>query len=161
MNFGADSIDISQPLGGRLNQPLPLIPDGTRVVVSEQEIEACQNWLSFHRLWGQLSGAALRAIAQSLQIFRVDPQTLIYQEGQPATGLYLLKWGAVEIYRLSPIGKSLIRQRSAGDLFGYVSLMAQGDHGRHQTQAIALTASELWFLPQAQFHQLDAAVCRH
>ncbi|WP_017301603.1 cyclic nucleotide-binding domain-containing protein [Nodosilinea nodulosa] len=124
------------------------------VTLDEDAILECSNWLSFHRIWGQLPAEALQALAQSLHIFRVDPQTLIYQEGQPATGLYLLKWGAVEIYRLSPIGKSLIRQRSAGDLFGYVSLMANPDHGRHQTQAIALTASELWFLPQAQFHQL-------
>jgi CRP-like cAMP-binding protein len=121
---------------------------------SAEEIADCQTWLSFHRLWGQLPAEALAAIAQALQPFRAEAQTLIYQEGHPATGLYILKWGAVEIYRLSPIGKSLIRQRSAGDLFGYVSLMAQGDRGQHQTQAIALTACELWFLPQAQFHQL-------
>ena len=65
-----------------------------------------------------------------------------------------MKWGSVEVYRLSPIGKSLIRYRSAGELFGYVSLMANLPNGQHQTQAIALTASEIWFLPQAQFRQL-------
>lgn len=71
------------------------------VTLGEDAILECSNWLSFHRLWGQLSAEALQDLAQSLQVFRVDPQTLIYQEGQPATGLYLLKWGAVEIYRLS------------------------------------------------------------
>lgn len=69
-------------------------------------------------------------------------------------GLYLLKWGAVEIARRSAIGKSLIRYRNAGELFGYVSLMANPENSRHQTQAIALTASEIWFLPEAQFRQL-------
>ncbi|MBW4468344.1 MAG: cyclic nucleotide-binding domain-containing protein [Pegethrix bostrychoides GSE-TBD4-15B] len=120
----------------------------------DKAIEDCLNWLSFHRLWGQLPAAVLQAIAQSLQSFRVEPQTPIYREGQNNIGLYLLKWGAVEIARLSPIGKSLIRYRSAGELFGYVSLMANPKNGSHQTQAIALTASEIWFLPEARFRQL-------
>jgi len=62
--------------------------------------------------------------------------------------------GAVEIQRLSPIGQSLIRQRSAGELFGYVSLLANPGSAQHQTQAIALTASEIWFLPQRLLRQL-------
>ncbi|MGA7931938.1 MAG: cyclic nucleotide-binding domain-containing protein, partial [Kovacikia sp.] len=138
--------------------PEPLLPlgaDSTHGVTSNQQsVLDCSQWLGFHRVWGQLPEKVLTAIAQSLQCFRVESQTLIYQEGQPNIGLYLLKWGAVEIYRLSPIGKSLIRYRSAGELFGYVSLMATPENGRHQTQAIALTASEIWFLPEARFRQL-------
>ncbi len=138
--------------------PEPLLPlgaDSTSMAPSnEQVVLECSQWLSFHRLWGQLPAQILTAIAESLQCFRVEPQTLIYQEGQDNIGLYLLKWGAVEIARLSPIGKSLIRYRSAGELFGYVSLMANPENSRHQTQAIALTASEIWFLPEAQFRQL-------
>ncbi len=151
MDCEIDSHNSFQPEPTSSDEPLPLIAGN---VQSAEEIENCQTWLSFHRLWGQLPAEALGAIAQALHPFRAAAQTLIYQEGHPTTGLYILKWGAVEIYRLSPIGKSLIRQRSAGDLFGYVSLMAQGDHGQHQTQAIALTACELWFLPQAQFRPL-------
>ncbi|MBE9109214.1 cyclic nucleotide-binding domain-containing protein [Nodosilinea sp. LEGE 07298] len=151
MDCETDSQNPFQPEPTSSDETLPLIAGK---VQSAEEIADCQTWLSFHRLWGQLPAEALAAIAQALHPFRAEAQTLIYQEGHPATGLYILKWGAVEIYRLSPIGKSLIRQRSAGDLFGYVSLMAQGDRGQHQTQAIALTACELWFLPQAQFRQL-------
>lgn len=123
-------------------------------IADKAAVEECCNWLKFHRLWGQLPDLALQDIARSLHLLKVEPRTSIYQTNQPAIGLYLLKWGAVEIYRLSSIGKSLIRHRSAGELFGYASLMANPENGRHQTQAIALTASEIWFLPQAQFHQL-------
>ncbi len=133
------------PLGAGLDG-LP-IPDADTA-------EECCNWLKFHRLWGQLPDLALQDIARSLHLLKVEPGTLIYQMDQPVIGLYLLKWGAVEIYRLSPIGKSLIRHRSAGELFGYVSLMANLENRKHQTQAIALTASEVWFLPQVQFRQL-------
>lgn len=137
------------------DQPLPWSTDVVNTVMSDDKaVEDCRNWLSFHRLWGQLPAQILTAIAQSLICFRVEPQTLIYQEGQDNIGLYLLKWGTVEISRLSSIGKSLIRYRSAGELFGYVSLMANPENGSHQTQATALTASEIWFLPQAQFRQL-------
>lgn len=151
MDYETDSKNPLQPEPIGLDQPLPWI---TGKAQSAKEVANCQTWLSFHRLWGQLPDEVLQALAQSLQPFRVEAQTRIYQEGHPATGLYLLKWGAVEIYRLSALGKSLIRQRSAGDLFGYVSLMAQGERGQHQTQAIALTACDLWFLPQAQFRQI-------
>ncbi len=117
-------------------------------------VEECGNWLRFHRLWGQLSDRALQDIARSLHLLKVEADTIIYQANQPAIGLYLMKWGAVEIYRISSIGKSQIRPRSAGDLFGYVTLIAKLKEGKHQTQAIAVTKSEIWFLPQAKFWQL-------
>ncbi|MBE9176520.1 cyclic nucleotide-binding domain-containing protein, partial [Synechocystis salina LEGE 06155] len=41
-----------------------------------------------------------------------------------------------------------------GDVFGHVSLMTKLKNGKHQTQAIALTESEIWFLSFAQFQQL-------
>ena len=114
----------------------------------------CCNWLRFHRLWGQLPDRVLQEIARSLHLCKVAAGTIVYQTHQPAIGLYLIKWGAVEIYRISSIGRSQIRPRSAGDLFGYVTLIAQLQEGKHQTQAIAVTDSEIWFLPQAQFGQL-------
>ncbi|MEA5477902.1 cyclic nucleotide-binding domain-containing protein [Pseudanabaena galeata UHCC 0370] len=119
----------------------------------EAEAECC-NWLRFHRLWGQLPDRTLQDIARSLHLFKVEAGTIIYQTNQPAIGLYLMKWGAVEIYRTSLIGRSQIRPRSAGDLFGYVTLIAKLKEGKHQTQAIAITNSEIWFLPQARFWQL-------
>lgn len=116
--------------------------------------EECGNWLRFHRLWGQLPDRTLQEIARSLHLFKVEAGTIIYQANQPAIGLYLMKWGAVEIYRTSLIGRSQIRPRSAGDLFGYVTLIVKLKDGKHQTQAIAVTNSEIWFLPQARFWEL-------
>ncbi|WP_231948360.1 hypothetical protein [Phormidesmis priestleyi] len=69
------------------DQPLPLIADVlSSFAVDDSVIEEWRNWLSFHRLWGQLPADVLTAIAQSLQCFRVEPQTLIYQEGQKTLG---------------------------------------------------------------------------
>ncbi len=137
-------------------QPLPFsLNDWKDINADKQGTAECSDWLGFHRVWGQLSAEALQAIAHSLQTFRVEPQTLIYQEGQTPIGLYLIKWGTVEIFRQSPIGPSLIRYRNAGDLFGY-TLIANAVAEAYQTSAIALTASEIFFLPQATFQTLMA-----
>ncbi|QKQ75335.1 hypothetical protein FBB35_20365 [Nostoc sp. TCL240-02] len=73
------------------------------MTVNDKVVEDCQNWLSFHPVWGELPVEALQAIAQSFHCFGVEPQTLIYQEGQTPIGLYLLKSGTVEIFQRSLI----------------------------------------------------------
>ncbi len=135
------------------DRPLPLMPDLANGGVDEQEVAACIDWLRVHPRWGQLSPAALQAIVRSFHCFEVEPQTLIYQEGQTPIGLYLLKQGTVEIFRQSPIGQLSIRSRNAGDLFGYM-LVANAVEGTYQTNAIALTASKIGFLPQTDFQAL-------
>ncbi len=136
-------------------QPLPL---GTRVVsvqqLDEQAISECFDWLSFHRIWGVLGDDALRAIAGTLHLFKLEAGTEIYREGQTPVGLYFLKWGAVEIYRSSAVGKTHILYRSAGDLFGYTPLVADRADATYQSSAIALSASEVWCLRQEDFKQL-------
>ncbi|QFS52091.1 putative nitrogen regulatory protein [Nostoc sphaeroides CCNUC1] len=134
-----------------MEQPLPLITDD--VTADEKVVEDCQNWLNSHPVWGQLPAEALKAIAQSFHCFVVEPQTLIYQEGQTPIGLYFLKSGTVEIFQRSQIGQLLIRYRNAGDLFGH-TLIANAVAGTYQTSAIALAKSDIWFLPQAAFHRL-------
>jgi polyferredoxin/CRP-like cAMP-binding protein len=136
--------------------PAVLGADSASAIATDQQfIAEASRWLTLHRVWGQLPPDLVRAIAQCLSLFRVEAKTFIYQQGQPPLGLYWLKWGTVEIFRQSPIGKSLIRYRNAGDLFGYGALLAQTGEGVYSTSAIALTASEIWFLPEADFRQLE------
>lgn len=135
----------------------PVTPSMDAIALDASAILECEQWLSFHRIWGRLPDATLGAIAQSLQLFRVEARTPIYQEGQIPIGFYLLKWGSVEIMRRSPLGNSLIRYRNAGELFGHLALVASEAVEPHQTSAIALTSCEIWFLPQTTFHQLERA----
>ncbi|MBD2663069.1 sigma-54 interaction domain family [Richelia sinica FACHB-800] len=134
-------------------QPLPLHKDEGN---DEKCVQNFYHWLNLHQVWGKLPADAKDAIAQSSHYLQVAPQTLIYQEGQTPTGVYLLKSGTVEIFQSSPIGQLLIRYRNPGDLFGY-TLIANGVEGTYQTSAIALTQSEICFLPKAAFHQLIVA----
>ncbi|WP_199336864.1 hypothetical protein [Oscillatoria sp. FACHB-1407] len=126
-----------RPLVVVREQPLPWGMNGWQdTVVDEVAVADCSHWLSSHRAWGQLPTQALTAIAQSSFCFPVKAQTLIYQEGQTPIGLYLLKEGNIEIFRQSPIGKSLICCRNVGDLFG-CTLIANAVEGAYQTSAIA------------------------
>jgi polyferredoxin/CRP-like cAMP-binding protein len=126
----------------------------TAQVLDPPAILERSNWLSFHRVWGVLGNESLQAIAQSLHCLSVEPGTELYQQGQTPIGLYLLKWGTVEIYRQSPVGRTHIRYRSAGDLFGYVPLVEVAASATYQAGAIALTRSEIWFLRRADFERL-------
>ncbi|HEY9835023.1 MAG TPA: cyclic nucleotide-binding domain-containing protein, partial [Stenomitos sp.] len=156
MNSGTTSSDLfpSQSILPIPEQPLPLaIAPATTVVSEEQAIAEYGGWLKFHRVWGDLPESAFWELCQSFHCFQVPPGTLIYQEGHTPIGLYLLRWGSVEIFQESPLGKLSICYRHAGELFGY-TLVASSDEGTYQTNAIALTASEILFLPQAQFRQL-------
>jgi transcriptional regulator with AAA-type ATPase domain len=129
--------------------------DRTGAVANDEHlISETSHWFALHRVWGQLPSDLVQAIARCLHLFRVEAKTFIYQQGQTPLGLYWLKWGTVEIFRQSPLGKSLIRYRNAGDLFGHGALLAQTGAGSYQTSAIALTTSEIWFLPQTDFQQL-------
>lgn len=146
----------SQPIATvleQLEQPLPYQPDYLDSEPNDQILAECQQWLNKHQDWGRLPAEILQAIAHSLLYFQVDPQTLIYQEGQTPIGLYFLKSGTIEIFRRSVIGRSLIRYRNAGDLFGHL-LIANTTSGTYQSNAIALTSSEIYFLPKDSYERL-------
>lgn len=134
------------------DRPLPLQLDGDRPT-DDPVISQYSSWLRGQRVWASLPESALQALIRSLHYFPVEPRTLIYREGQTPIGLYLLKSGKVEIFRESSIGKSSIFYRHIGEVFGY-TLVASSDEGTYHSSAIALTASELLFLPQAQFLEL-------
>lgn len=139
-------------------QIVPLQPKDNQVRDQEElTVSECYNWLSFHRVWGELQERPLKAIARSLQLLKVEQGTEIYRENQAPVGLYLLKWGTVEIYRLSLVGKTHMLYRNAGELFGYVPVINRQEHACYQASAIALSASEIWFLSQADFEKLSRA----
>lgn len=150
---GYQSQPIATGSATALEQPLPDSCDYLDSDSSDQILVECQQWLNKHQDWGKLPADILQAIAHSLHYFQVDSQDLIYQEGQTPIGLYFLKSGMVEIFRQSAIGRSLIRYRNAGDLFGHL-LIANTTSGAYQSNAIALTTSEIYFLPKDAFEKL-------
>jgi len=148
------SIFPSRSIPPSLDQPLPqLIDCDPTVAPDEAEMAEYILWLGSQRTWESLPESAMQAIARLFHRFQVEAGSLIYLEGQTPIGLYLLKLGKVEIFQQSPIGKLSIRDRHPGDLFGY-TLVASSDEGTYHSSAIALTASEILFLPQKPFLEL-------
>ena len=143
----------AQPIATVLEQLLPYQPDYLDSEQNAQIIAECQQWLTQHQEWGKLPAEIDQEIAHSLLYLQVDQQTLIYQEGQTPIGLYFLKSGTIEIFRQSANGRSLIRYRNAGDLFGQL-LIANTVSGTYQSNAIALTSSEIYFLPIDTYEKL-------
>ncbi|WP_413162293.1 cyclic nucleotide-binding domain-containing protein [Capilliphycus salinus ALCB114379] len=133
---------------------LPLMPPEASPL-NGQALEDCIDWLSFHRVWGALSPKAIAAIAHSLQILHTQAQIEIYQEKTILQGLYFLKWGTVEIYRHSTIGKTHIIYRNAGDIFGYLPLFNNSNPCISTTSAITITPCELWFLGRESLENLQ------
>jgi len=133
--------------------PLQPTPD-VDITLDDQAIQECCNWLSFHRVWGELSDAAIHAMARAFQPLTVEPNCEIYRQGLQPAGLYLLKWGTVEIYRHSLVGRTHITYRNAGETFGYVPLVENQDTASYRASAVALTKSEIWFLGQVEFRTL-------
>jgi polyferredoxin/CRP-like cAMP-binding protein len=137
-------------------QPLPLQPIYSESQPDQQEVIERANWLSFHRVWGRLSQEVIDAIAQSLQQIKVEPNTEIYRQDSKPVGLYLLKWGSVEIYRQSLVGKTHIIYRNAGEMFGYLPLVENQANATYQVSAVALSKSEIWFLRRDEFDKLQS-----
>lgn len=121
----------------------------------EDRIQNQLDWLTFHRLWGQLPELLLFDLARMQVLLKVGSGELVYEEGQKPQGLYWLKWGTIEIYRQSLMGRSHILYRQAGDALGYIPLLSSNQgQATYPSSAIARTTSELLWITVDQFQDL-------
>jgi CRP-like cAMP-binding protein len=74
------------------------------------------------------------------------PRQVIFHEGTPANGLYVLCYGTVKLYQSDRFGRDfIIDVATPGTVLGELGL---GDHEVYSTSAEALTESQLSFLPR-------------
>lgn len=72
----------------------------------------------------RLSNAALDALAAATVLRRVEHNTVITLEGEPADAMYLVATGRVKIVRYSMEGREyIVRVAEAGDLFNTVPML--------------------------------------
>ena len=139
------------------NASIPLHPESSPATMETAQYLEAENWLSFHHVWGKMSDATISAIAQHLQFLPILANVSIYRENQIPQGLYFLKWGTVETYRNSAIGKHHITDHKAGEVFGYLPLVTNELDHAYQANAVTLTPSEVWFLDRDTFQALTQA----
>lgn len=77
---------------------------------------------------------------------------IVFVEGEPCPGLFVVKTGSVKLYRTSPEGEEhyvgMIRQA------GCFECAPLFDKGSNPVSAVALAPSTLYFLPASIFHSL-------
>ncbi len=108
----------------------------------------------------QLHALAARAVARAFA-----PGEIIFMEGDPSAGLWIVESGRVKAYRLSPDGDEyVLRIFGPGDTFNDLAAL---DGAPNAAGASALTRVIAWVIPTADFvaalaadHGLALAVIR-
>jgi signal transduction histidine kinase len=116
-------------------------------------VAACVDWLeslsmallSDCPLFNQLPEAELRGIEAAAQVRTAAPGTVVFQEGDPGDGLYVIIRGTVEVScMVSPTERRTLSVFKAGEVFGEMAVI---DSQPRSATATASAEAELAFLP--------------
>jgi CRP/FNR family transcriptional regulator, cyclic AMP receptor protein len=98
----------------------------------------------------------LNAIRDTMQPVRVLPREVLFEEGTPATSLYVVESGSLKVSRRTGTGRQrIVALLGPGALFGELSML---DGSARDATVTAVSRSELLELPQAGF---DAWLSEH
>ena len=102
--------------------------------------------------FGVLPPDELRALACHCIIKRLGKDELLFAEGDPTEGLYVVQAGAVKLFKMADTGREqvLVIER-AGSTLGELPLF---DGGTFPASAAAIEESTLLFLPKREFLDL-------
>ena len=115
-----------------------------------EQVEVLE-FLKQHSPFNQLPEATLSWVATQIEIsyFKAGTQILVFEQAIDA--LYLVRSGAVEVFRRNG---DLYNRLSEGGLFGQFGLLR---HGKVRFPAQALEDTLIYLIPAAVFHQLFEA----
>ncbi|RCK73838.1 MAG: hypothetical protein ANABAC_2911 [Anaerolineae bacterium] len=125
----------------------------------EQRVEV----LRTNSYFSTLPEAALKELAGETQLRRYDKDEVIFLEGEPCAGLFILQEGEVKLSKLSPTGREMIlRTLNPGATFNEVPVF---DGGPHAVNATALGRCQIWVVSPtltramlSRYPQMGAAV---
>lgn len=118
---------------------LPLIPDKTSVVAA---LKAAQ-------LFSALDETELAAFARRTTIRRMSAGQLLFSEGEPCSGLYVIAAGRVRIFKMSPSGREqVLTIEGAGSSIAELPVF---DGGPYPASAAAVEESQLLFVSRSDF----------
>lgn len=96
------------------------------------------------------------ALARRLRSVGFAPRQLIFEEGAPCAGLWIVVEGRIKVFRISPEGREqVLHVDGPGATLGEVPLF---DRAGYVASATAQTAARLLWLPR---RELDALCQRH
>lgn len=98
-------------------------------------------------LFSGLSAQQLEGVASLVVERKVDRGQMVFVEGTPAEGFYVVAEGRVKVFKSAPDGREAIMHvLGPGDTFGEVAVFQGGTFPAH---AMAVEASRVLFLPRA------------
>ena len=94
----------------------------------------------------------LRRLACALIERTYEKGSVIFLEGEPCQGLYIVRAGSAKIYKLSPEGREqILSYARAGDSFNEVAVF---DGGPNPANVVAAEATTVWIVPRAAVSEL-------
>jgi CRP-like cAMP-binding protein len=81
-----------------------------------------------------------------------EKDQVVFLEGEPCQGLFIIREGSVKIYKLSPEGREqILSYVKPGDSFNEVAVF---DGGPNPANVVAAEATALWIVPRAAIVEL-------
>jgi CRP/FNR family transcriptional regulator, dissimilatory nitrate respiration regulator len=110
------------------------------------------DWLQTTLFFHGLSRSQVLRLCQIVQSQTWQNDELIFKQGSPATGFFVVKTGRVKVFKVSPIGKEqILNIFESGDNFAEVAAL---DGQPFPASAAALERVELIFFPRQVFLEL-------
>jgi CRP/FNR family transcriptional regulator len=100
----------------------------------------------------RLPAEVIQAIMAGAQLRRYAPGEIIFLEGEPTAGLFLVEAGDVRISRYSREGREyILNVFHRGDTFNHVSVL---DGGPNPATAMAHTATQVWRITRQELQSI-------
>lgn len=103
-------------------------------------------------LFSELSTDELRKFTQISQLKKFSKKEIIFSEGDPYLGFYILLKGVIRIFKLTPDGRDITLQ--IVEPFNLVAEIPLFDGKTYDSNCEALEESTLLFIPKEKFLQL-------
>lgn len=105
-------------------------------------------------LLNELSDAEIEILAEKVTTKSYPKGSIIFKEGEPTKGIYLIHSGKVEISKTTPDGwKQTLVILKDGDFFGELSLIE--DKKIHGADAVALENTDIFLIKTEDFKDIE------
>lgn len=110
-------------------------------------IHSLKEYLSTLQYFQKVDEVVTGALAQESIYREFVPGAMIFFEGDPASGLWVIESGSVKIFKLSPHGEEhILHLLGAGNTFNDIAAL---DGGANPANAAALSQVTAWVLPSS------------
>jgi CRP/FNR family transcriptional regulator, dissimilatory nitrate respiration regulator len=117
--------------------------------ISDLKAAVVVNTLRGCRLFAGLSPSDLKAVAAISTVKSLDKSDYLFREGDPSHGFYVVQKGAVNIHRVTPLGKEqVIQVFRAGESFAEAAVATASGY---PADARAVESSQVLLIEKAGF----------